>query len=233
MRAGTAAVALAILGGALLCGSARAGEEKLDIRWRWVYSPTNFQVDANVPAVVKLLERARKAGYNGIMIGDWKWGNFENRPARYYENMKKVKAASDRIGIEIVAMVAGVGWSGSILQNNPNMAEGIEVRDCVLAVKDGKATVANRDNILPFGGFEKLRGNGRLDGWSWYDSHGTATVQDAEVFHSGKASVRMSDFDKGEAHRNCRLNKPLKLKPWLQYLLTMWVICLTKLALDN
>jgi len=205
----------------LSIAGAAAGEE-LDIRWRWVYRPCNFQVDAQVDEYIALMERAKRAGYNGMLTGDWKWGNMEGRPEGYYANMRRAKAAADRIGIEIIPAVVGVGWSTAILQNNPNLAEGMEVKDCLLVVRDGKATVANTENLLPMGDFETLE-NGKLAGWSWYDSPGKVVVQDTEVVHSGRASARLSDFDAGEEHRNVRFNRTLTLKPWHQYHLRLWL----------
>ena len=40
---------------------------------RWFYLPTNLLVDKNVEDAVVLLDRAAKAGYNGVVLSDSKF----------------------------------------------------------------------------------------------------------------------------------------------------------------
>ena len=40
-------------------------------RWLWVYAKCNFQVDKSTDKLIALMERAKKAGYNGVHVNDF------------------------------------------------------------------------------------------------------------------------------------------------------------------
>ena len=107
-------------------------------KWLWVYSTTNFQVDKSVDDLITLMERSKKAGYNGILINDYKFGKIDDRPKNYCTNLTRVKLASEKIGIEIIPGVMPIGYSNSLLINNPNLAEGIDVKNCLMKFKSGQ-----------------------------------------------------------------------------------------------
>ena len=203
-----------------LAGLARAEEAaQPPLRWQWVYAPCNFQVDKAVDDLIALAARAKKAGYNGLLVSDYKFGRIEGRPANYYVNLERTRKAAADIGIDLIAGVMDVGYSNAILQNDPNLAEGIAVKDCVFAVKDGRATVADAEERLPGGGFEAMQGN-RFDGWDWHD---VCVTRDTDVKHAGAASARMAGFRDKESHGNARVVRKLALKPWHEYHVSLWV----------
>ena len=107
-------------------------------KWLWVYSTTNFQVDKSVDDLITLMDRSKKAGYNGILINDYKFGKIDDRPKNYCTNLTRVKLASEKIGIEIIPGVMPIGYSNSLLINNPNLAEGIDVKNCLMKFKSGQ-----------------------------------------------------------------------------------------------
>jgi len=210
------AAASAVL--AMLFGLA-AGAAEPPWKYLWFYAPCNFQVDKNVDDIVALMQRARKAGYNGMVTGDHKFGRMhEDRPPNYFVNLGRARQAAADLGIDVIPCVMAVGYSSSVLQNGPNLAEGIAVVDCPMRVQGGKATVANPANLLAAGGFEEARGD-RPAGWDFMD---TCVSRDTAVKHSGAASARIEKFDR-EAHRNGRVVKKLALAPWRQYRLDAWI----------
>ncbi|MBI1369072.1 MAG: hypothetical protein GC162_10510 [Planctomycetes bacterium] len=188
----------------------------------WVYAPCNFQVDASVDKLIALLKRAKSAGYSAAVITDFKFGRIDDRPANYYTNLTRTRDAARNLGIELIPCVMPIGYSASILINNPNLAEGIPVRDCDFVVHDGKATVADRANLLPGGNFEKP-GKNAPAGWDWIDGFGVSTSLDTSVKHAGASSLKMTNFGKGNESGNCRVVKKLALKPWHQYHLSVWI----------
>lgn len=193
-----------------------------DLRWRWVYASCNFQNSTTIDDLISMMRRAKKAGYNGMVISDWKWGRFAGRAPYYYENLRQTKKAADEIGIELIPIVINVGYSSSILSNNPNLAEGIAVKDSVFAVRNGKATIANTKNTLPFGGFEEAKNNTPL-GWDSVDGPGKSVFHDRVIKHMGEASVRMENYYLGNKYGICRLSKKLLLLPWQQYRLGLFI----------
>ncbi len=187
----------------------------------WLYAPVNFQVREEADRLLALLERGKKAGYSAAVVTDYKFGKLDERPRHYYENLERVRAAADRIGVELIPCVCPIGYSNSVLQNDPNLAAGLPVKECAFVMKDGLATVANTDNLLPGGAFEAaVRDKPR--GWDWVDGFGKSTQLDSAVKKSGSSALRMSDFREGNEYGNCRVVKELALKPFHQYRVTLW-----------
>ena len=216
-KCAAACLVLAALALAASAGAEQPGASPL--RWRWVYAPCNFQVDKAVDDLLALSKRAKQAGYNGMFISDYKFGRFADRPANYYTNLQRTRQAADEIGIELIVGVMSVGYSNDILQNDPDLAEGIAVKDCLFQVKDGLATVADTEERLPGGGFEAMKGN-RFDGWDWQDA---CVTRDAQMKHAGEAAARMAGFRDKESHGNARVVRKLALKPWHEYHVSLWV----------
>jgi hypothetical protein len=211
-----------LLAAALAATSARGAAPPAPTKWQWVYAPCNFQVDARGDELVALAKRAKTAGYNGLLVTDSKFARLQERPKNYYANLARFKKAADELGLDIVPAVCPVGYSNDILQNDPNQAEGIAVRDAPFIVRGKEAVLSDRENLLPGGSFEQAGPKG-FTGWDWMDGFGQVIVQDTAVKHSGAASARLGDFRKGEAHGNCRLVKKLTLTPWRQYHLSVWI----------
>jgi hypothetical protein len=191
-------------------------------RWLWVYAPCNFQVNTEADRIIELLRRARKVGYNGMLLTDSKFGHLSDRPANYYDNLRRTKKAADEAGMELIPIAGSFGYSNDLLQNDPNFAEGLAVRDCVFAVKDGRAMVADAKNLLPFGDFEQFKGN-TAAGWDYVDGPGQSSFADADVKHGGRFALRMQDFPKGNEGGNGRVSKKLDVKPWHQYHVSFWL----------
>ena len=85
----------------------------------WVYTSVNFQVDDATDRLVALLRRAKQAGYDAAVVTDYKFGKLDGRIQRYYRNLRRTREAAGEIGIELIPCVMPIGYSNSILQNNP------------------------------------------------------------------------------------------------------------------
>jgi hypothetical protein len=218
---GICLLAAAILGKAGGAPAADLPASKPD-SMRWVYAPLNFQVDARVDKLLALMKRAKDAGYTGLLVTDSKFGHMADRPANYYANLERTRKAAAELGLELIPACCPVGYSNDALQNNPNLAEGIAVRDAPFIVLQGEAVLADTKNLLPDGSFEDFRGN-KWTGWDFVDGPGVSTVQDKTTKHGGAASLRMQDFAKGNEAANCRVSKRLALVPWRQYHLSIWI----------
>jgi hypothetical protein len=166
---------------------------------KWVYVATNLQVDDNVGKLEKLMERGSKAGYTHLLLADSKLarlGTLDDIYPRYSRNTEAVKAAAARLKIEIVPSIFQIGYSNSMLFLDPNLIEGMPVKDMELVVRDGVATVPESDISLPGGDFSDLKK------WSWKDDNITAEEGAARVKANGS---------------NGRIVQKLKVKPWHQY----------------
>ncbi len=185
----------------------------------WIYTPVNFQVDADVDRFIELMRRGHEAGYNGVVVTDFKFGNLSHRPDNYNANMKRARQQAESSGMELIPCVMPVGYSNSILQNDPNLAAGLPVTDCPFQVNGRQASIVS-DSLLE-GSFEK-EGNAKPVGWDWIDGWASSTSLDSATFRSGQASLRMHNFQSGQTDGNCRVVRSLAVTPHRQYRLILW-----------
>ena len=206
-------------------GEAHENKERFTRRWLYTHPGFDLRKDDQADDLIKLIHRAKKAGFNGVsvrtsrlMIRGFKL------PDNYYANIKRAVKAAEEADIELIPRVMSInGYSNALLSNNPNLAPGVPVRGCLFEVKDGKATVANKQNLLDFGDFENYSQPNRPTGISFLDVPGEVSFQDTEVVHSGKSSLRFEHFESATKHGNCRILKKLKVKPWQEYHLRVWI----------
>jgi hypothetical protein len=192
---------------------------------RWVYLQTNLQVRENVDPVAEILKRAAQAGYNGVVLADYKLNILDRVPEHYFVNARQFKKVADDLKIEVIPAVAPIGYSDGLLAHNPNLAEGIPVRDAPFVVRQGIAQLdSDLHNALPGGGFEEHR-NHAVKGWDFQDAPGKASFVDAEIKHSGASSLRWEDPGKNgnETSGNARVSRKMAVSPWRQYHASVWI----------
>ena len=113
---------------------------------RWVYLATNLLVDKDVEDALALLERAGKAGYNGVVLTDSKFFRWDQLPERYVENVRRVRRACRDHKLACIACVCPIGYANDLLSRDPNLAEGLPVVDAPFVAK---AVASSRPTILP------------------------------------------------------------------------------------
>src|SRR5258705_14019603 len=96
---------------------------------KWVYLATNLLVDDNVTSDLTLAARAKKDGYNGIVVTDSKFMRWDTLDDRYAKNVERFRAGVKNIGLELVVCVCPIGYSNDLLSRDPNLAEGLPVVD--------------------------------------------------------------------------------------------------------
>lgn len=174
--------------------SAQAAEKKE----RWIYIPANFQVDAEVVRVTHLLERAASLGFRHALVQDAKFGHLTSVSSAYHPNVEKVKAAAAVCDIELIPALFPVGYSNDLLFNDPNLAEGLPVRDAIFLVQNGRAEISADPSV-------SLPPTSARSGWSFVDD---AFTQENGAFRSGSTI------------ENARLHQKLTLTPFRQYRLS-------------
>ena len=123
---------------------------------KWVYVMANFGVNDRTEAAITLLRRAKKAGYNGMVVSDVKFEKFQLATPDLLANVKRFRHACTEEGMELIACVAPFGYADYLLSNDPNLAEGMPVHNASFIVKGGK--------LVPFDDVTKLV-NGNLEDW--------------------------------------------------------------------
>ena len=122
---------------------------------RWVYLATNLLVDKNVEDALALLDRAAKAGYNGVVLTDSKFMRWDQLPERYVQNVRRVRQACRDHKLACIACVCPIGYANDLLCRDPNLAEGLPVVDAPFVAKGGRLVPADDSARLVNGGFEQ------------------------------------------------------------------------------
>jgi hypothetical protein len=184
---------------------------------RWVYCPQNLLVDKNVDELIRLMERAAKAGYTGIVLADYKFNILGRVPDRYFQNVDRVKMAAAAHKLELIPCVFPIGYSDGLLTHDPNLAEGLPVKDAPFVARGKELVPAGEPVRLMNGGFEDAKGD-KLAAYGLQDGSGKFTFVDREVAHGGKQSLRMQD-----AGANSRISQRVKVRAWTAYRLSCWI----------
>ena len=117
-----------------ISGSSLSGQEL------WVYAQTNLLVPEEVEKIERLMQRAKSAGYTHMLIADSKFSRLSQLDQRYFNHVDRIKKHASNLQIQLVPTVCSVGYSNDILSLNPNLAEGLPVRDALYHVQSGLAT---------------------------------------------------------------------------------------------
>lgn len=186
---------------------------------RWVYCMHNLQVKENADALVRIIERAGKAGYNGVVLADYKVNILDRVPEWYFKNVERVREAAAKANVELIPAVFPIGYSSGLLAHDPNLAEGLPVRDQPFVIQGRQAVLASDPPVrYRNGGLEEADEKNRFSGFSFQDDPGQKTFVDREIFHGGKASCRMQSTS-----GNCRLVQKVAVRPHTPYRFRAWV----------
>ena len=183
--------------------------------------PTNLLVEKNVDTVITLMERAKKAGYNGMVITDSKFSILDQMPKSYTTNVERVKSKGVELGLQITPMVASVGWADGLLSHDVNLIEGQPVKKAPFVVKGGVLTPV-KEIAFANGELEQVNGE-KLVGFAYQDGPGKTSFSDTEVKHGGARSIRFENFKADNGSGNARVMHALKVRPWQQYRVQFWL----------
>lgn len=191
------------------------------LRYRIVYIRDELDVPGNLEKVQETMRRAKAAGYNGVVFSNlWSQNNLETLGTASPEYLVKLAAVRDTAraeGLELYPAVLTVGYASPILANDPNLVEGLPVRNALYVAHNGQADIAADPSVsLPGGDFEYAV-DSVFNGWDSQNWPGTNTIADQSVKHSGSQSLRV------EAIGISRIYKTLDVSPYRQYHLSMWV----------
>ena len=129
---------LAVVTAWMVCGAAQAkAPEQL-----WLYYATNLQVKDAVEKIEPVWRRAAKAGYTHVLLVDAKFarlGDLGGMERQYFGNVEKARKLAAELKLELVPALFHVGYSNNMLWHDPNLAEGLPVRDAKFVVKGNVA----------------------------------------------------------------------------------------------
>ncbi len=176
-----------------------------DLQKRWLFVWGNMRDNREVDRVIARLPGAKAAGYNGVVLSP----NIE--PAKAIE----LREAAKRNGIDLIAIVMGNS-------RDRNYMEGLPVKEALFVVHDGVAThEPDNPTQVANGDFEEFTGN-HFALWAFQDDEGVTSFVDTDIKHGGKASLRMESIGQNQ-YRHCRIMQTIKLQPYRQYHIAVYV----------
>jgi hypothetical protein len=211
-----------------LCGGASAQPTSsqpatplgpMELKYKWVYTGANLDNDKSVEGTIALMKRAKKAGFNGIVVADGKFSKWALQRAGYSDNVRTVRKACTDEGMQLIVTVAPMGYAAEFLALDPNLAEGMPVRDATFVVKDGKL-LPDEPVKLTNGSLTEWKGDTPI-GWS-VDEPGTVSFKDEKILYDGKPTLRQEQSPR-KGKGAARLMQGLKVEPWHYYHVSVMV----------
>jgi hypothetical protein len=207
----------------LLPKLAIAEPAKAALPHRWVYLATNLLVDKNVEDNIALMKRVAKVGYNGVVLTDSKFMRWDQFPEKYVQNVRRFRQGCRDLKLECIVCVCPIGYSNDLLGRDPNLAEGLPVKDAPFRAENGQLVPADDTVRLTNGGFEQSKNN-VPHGWLFVDEPGKITFIDDQVKFEGRASLRMQDLGQHDPQNgHGRACQKLAVRPYSYYHLSVAV----------
>jgi len=194
------------------------------IRQRLIYASLSPGFEKGQQALLELARRGRAAGYNGIVLNDFKLGTLDRIHRDYQTRLMDFHEKFSDLEMDLIPLVGAYGWSENILLNDPNLIEAMPVRDQELVVTSNTAfPTAGRVNLLNNTSFEDVDGQTFLE-WDLQDSPGEAVRVAEGVARTGERSLLLEDMDRmGPGYHNGRVMQRVPVRPWSLYRAAMWV----------
>ncbi len=170
----------------------------------WLYCSQNLWVDQNVDTLEALWRRAAHARYTHVLLSDSKFAKLGDMDERYFRNVRRLRQLAADLHLTIVPALFSIGYSNDLLWHDPNLIEGLPVRDALFVVHSGVARLVPAPSTTLKGGDCH-----NLKLWDWKD--------DLVVEDQGAALIRDPNG------RNARLVQTLALTPFRQYHLQLRV----------
>ncbi len=191
-----------------------------DYPYRWVYVSRSLRRDSDVVDIKSIVKTASEHGLNGMVLAAG-LDRLDRQSPDYFSRLEQVKQACRDYNIEIIPIIFSVGYGGSVLSQDRNLAAGIPVEDALFVAENGQANLLPEPAVkIVNAGFEEYDGN-RLAGYRFHDRPGEVSFRDRKIFKSPKASLRFENFGKYE-HGHARVMQELKVQPYRCYRLSYW-----------
>ncbi|MCD6216691.1 carbohydrate binding domain-containing protein [bacterium] len=189
---------------------------------KWVYIINTLTTTEKLNDAKSIASTAKKHGLNGVVLAGHLDAISRWKPDRI-ENLKKFKKHCDDIGIELIPQLFSVGYGGSVLGHNPNLAAGMPFVDIPFIV-DGSTAYPDigKANLIKNPGFEISISNHNPRDYKLIEKANEIVFIDKKIKHSGSSSVRLENFALNE-HGHGRIAQGLKLKVKTEYIMSIWV----------
>ena len=202
----------------ICCGSLCQGKV---LPHRWVYVSRSLNRDGDIVDMKSITRTAAESGLNGMVLSAG-LDRLDRQSQGYFARLEQVRSICKQNDIEIIPIIFSVGYGGSVLGHDKNLAAGMPVNDVLYIVENGTARfVPDSPAIIANAGFEEYEGN-RLMSYRFHDRPGEVSFIDERVRASGKTSLRFENFGRYE-HGHARVMQEVEVQPQRCYRLTCLV----------
>lgn len=203
------------------CESVEGGEKVYTDRW--VYVSRGLGRDEDVGQIREIVKTASEHGLNGMVLSAG-LDRLSLRSSDHLRRLQEVKDFCQEYKVEIIPIIFSVGYGGSVLGHNLNLAAGLPVKDALFVVEGNEAQLMADPQVqIVNGGFEEFEGN-RLKGYKFHDKPGQISFVDQEIVKEGKASLRLEHFGEVDPeHGHARIMQEVNVHPHRYYRVTCWV----------
>lgn len=174
---------LALIAALGIAGCARVEPE----RELWLYYATNLAEDGAWSRLEPVWRRAAAAGYRRVIFADSKLTRLGEMDAAYFERILRLRALAGELGLEIIPAVFPIGRSNGILAHDPDLVEGLPVRDALFEVRGGEARLVPDPPVSLMGAPDLIDAEVAL-------TNGVARVQDHRRRARFMYRIRVSPF---------------------------------------
>jgi alcohol dehydrogenase YqhD (iron-dependent ADH family) len=106
--------------------------------YRWVYVSRSLQRDSDLVDIKNIVKTASESGLNGMVLAAG-LDRLDGRDPEYYSRLKQVRQLCKQRDFEIIPIVLSVGYGGSVLAQDKNLAAGLPVKDALFVVQNNRS----------------------------------------------------------------------------------------------
>jgi hypothetical protein len=187
---------------------------------RWVYASRSLKEQKDVSELIEIARQASAGGMNGMVLSGG-YSRITLKDPAYLGRLKQVQEGLSRLGVELIPIFMTAGY-GDGLEENPNLAAGLPVRDALFVARGSRAELIEDPAPTRLnGGFEEISG-GAPSGFVLDGKLGGTLSVDSAVRHSGQRSLRF-DCRKRSADDPGYVRQQVAVHPYRCYVLRGWI----------
>jgi hypothetical protein len=203
---------------AALCCTGQQSPKKA-YPYRWVYVSRSLSEDSHVEDIREIADTCAAHGLNGILLAAG-MDKLDLADIGYVNRLFDVRQIGRDTGVEIIPVIFSVGYGGSMLAHNKNLAAGTPVRDALFVAGNGRATLTTDPGFeVPNGSFEEYQGEAAKH-FESPNSFGITVFRDSSKPHSGASCLRLENMDSSEVI----LSTEIDVAPHRLYRMSLWIM---------
>jgi len=174
---------------------------------RWLFISRDHSKPEKFADTLSLLPRAKAAGYNTILLGDHYLLTIDRMPEAHRQRLIELREAIRAQGFKLLAGCMPVGYALSILAYDPNLAEGVPVKDALFVARGGRLEFQQDPAPVVVNGAFASRDGVHFDGWEVQEGLGTTLFVEKR---DGAVRTEITP-------ERCMLAQKVKVHPYRQY----------------